>query len=142
MRFSVSTASPSGMLATHVTATGSLRSDEPHAMGGTESAPNPIEVLLAAWTGCLVASARLAAMERGLTLGELRVKAEAELDPRSVGGDREAPAGLLAARAELSIEARLSDPDVLKEEIERRCPVSQTLRRTDMPLELTLKTGV
>jgi len=135
MRFTVQSESSGGMLATHHTKAGAVVSDEPEGMGGSNRGPNPIEMLLASWAGCLVASARIVGQERGLELGRMRADAEAEIDPRSLQGDRSATAGILSAKAHLRISGHVPNPDWLKQEIEARCPVGQTLRRTGIPFE-------
>ena len=133
MRLTVRSGPPSGMLATQDTKAGALQSGEPRAMGGRNLAPNSIEMLLASWAGCLVASARLAALEHGLDLGALHAEAEAEIKPRSVAGDRTAQAGLLSAVACFTLSGPVEDLPWLCQEIEARSPVSQTLRCTGGP---------
>ena len=138
MRFSVHSASAGSMLASHQTASQTIHTDEPPAMGGSGSAPNPIELLLAAWSGCIIATARMLAHEHGVDLGEVSANVEGTIDPHRVQGDRAAQAGLCSARAVLQV-SHVQPLPWLREEIEARCPISGTIQRSGADVEVVIE---
>lgn len=57
-----------------------VRMDEPELLGGTDTAPNMVEQVLAAYGSCLTVGYSLNAAVRGIELRELRVEVEGDLD--------------------------------------------------------------
>ncbi|MDA8345174.1 MAG: OsmC family protein [Thermaerobacter sp.] len=138
MAFTVHSASEAGMLTSHRTQAGVLLTDEPPAMGGSGQAPNPIEMLLAAWSGCLVATARMVAREHGVNLGGITATVEGSIDPRRVQGDRTAPAGLCSAQAVLRVS--VADPlPWLAADVESRCPVSGVIGASGADIQISIE---
>lgn len=138
LMFSVHSASAGSMLASHQTASQTIHTDEPPTMGGAGSAPNPIELLLAAWSGCIIATARMVARERGIDLGEVTANVEGTIDPHRVRGDRSAQVGLCSARAVLQI-SQVQPLPWLRGEIEARCPISGTIQRSGAEVEVVIE---
>ncbi len=113
-----------------------LTCDEPSARGGTDQGPAPVEVLIAALTGCTnVILNRLAEMQ-GLQVRDLRIDACAELDTRGIreGLDLARPIPRVALTLELASDAEGAALDTLKTELHKRCPVSRVLREAGVEI--------
>ncbi len=108
-----------------------LSFDEPPSLGGEDSACNPVEGLLASLAGCLGIVARVVAQEKSLPIEKIQVEIEGDLDPRGFMGqyDQVRP-GLLAVRYQIKVSGNVSDKDLKEfaEEVDKRCPVSDTLK--------------
>jgi uncharacterized OsmC-like protein len=71
-----------------------IAADEPRELLGSDSAPNPQELLLSAVNACLMVGYVVRAAARGITLPECRVETEGEIDLRGLLGlDEDVPAG-------------------------------------------------
>ena len=57
-----------------------VASDEPNALGGTDTAPNPVEQLLGSLGNCLAVGYAANASVAGITIRELRIDLEGDLD--------------------------------------------------------------
>lgn len=69
-------------------------SDEPYELLGTNSAPNPQELLMAALNACLTVGYVAQAAVRGIALDDCRIETEGELDLRGfLGLDGDIPPG-------------------------------------------------
>ena len=68
--------------------------DEPKELLGTDSAPNPQELLLSAVNACMMVGYVAQASIRGVTLDDCRIETEGELDLRGfLGLDEDIPPG-------------------------------------------------
>ncbi|MGQ9487302.1 MAG: OsmC family protein [Armatimonadota bacterium] len=107
-----------------------LYSDEPPSFGGQDSAPNPMELLLAALNGCLSVMLQVIARERGIEVRGVRLHAEGDLDLRGAMGDPNVPAYFRNVRERVELVSSASPEEVraLQEEVQRRCPVSALLK--------------
>lgn len=116
-----------------------LPTDEPEALGGTNTAPNPIEQLLAALGNCLVVGYVANAGAAGITVQDLRVEIDGDLDLQTflgLGGDH---AGFGSIRAAVHIDSDAT-PDELRqlhEKVTSTSPVGHTLAHT-VPVEVAL----
>jgi putative redox protein len=93
--------------------------DEPGAHGGTDTGPQPTDLLLASVATCIVLSIAFVARKRGVELPDLEVRVVGSYD------------GLEFGRIAASISSG-TPRDVLEgllPEAERLCYVSNTLRR-------------
>lgn len=109
-----------------------LAFDEPESLGGKDSAPNPVEGLLASLVGCLSIVVRVIAQEKHLPVESVEVDVEGDLDPRGFMGQYDlVRPGFLAVRYTVRVKGDLSDEQlkVLVEEAEKRCPVSDNLSK-------------
>ena len=71
--------------------------DEPMELLGTNTAPNPQELLMAAVNACMMVGYVCQAAIRGITLDDCRIETEGELDLRGfLGLDESGPARLPA----------------------------------------------
>ena len=116
-----------------------LPSDEPEALGGTDSAPNPVEQLLAALGNCLVVGYVANASAAGITVANLRVEIDGDLDLHTflgLGGDH---AGFGAVRVVVHIDSD-ADPEALRQlhdKVTSTSPVGHTLAHT-VPVDFAL----
>ena len=71
-----------------------IAADEPKALLGTDTAPNPQELLLSAVNACMMVGYVAQAAIRGIILDECRIETEGELDLRGfLGLDDDVPPG-------------------------------------------------
>lgn len=104
--------------------------DEPAALGGTNSGPNPVEYLIGAWAGCLNVVVHTVGEERGIDLDSVEIEVQGDLDPRKfLGAVEDVRAGYqeLQVRIEVESDADEETLDALGAEVEERCPVSDNI---------------
>jgi uncharacterized OsmC-like protein len=118
-----------------------LPSDEPAALGGTDTAPNPVEQVLAALGNCLAVGYAANASIDGITIRDLRIKLEGNLDLRTFLGLANDNAGYDAIRVNVSIAADATDEQLarLHERVIGTSPVGHTLSRS-VPVQFELTT--
>lgn len=80
-----------------------IAADEPSELLGSDTAPNPQELLLAALNACMSVGYVAGAAARGITLQHLRIESEAALDLRGFLGYPGIPAGSPGIRVRVSI---------------------------------------
>lgn len=116
-----------------------LPSDEPAALGGTDSAPNPVEQLLAALGHCLTVGYAANASARGIELTELRVRVSGDLDLHAFLGLRPGHAGFsgITASVHLASDAPAAQLQALHEAVVATSPVGHTLQAA-IPTSITL----
>lgn len=102
-----------------------LRVDEPERVGGSDTGPQPTDLLLAAVASCVVLSVAYSARKRGIELGRIDV---------TVGGDYEGPR-FRAIEATVSTDAPPEQVDALMAAAQRVCYVTNTLKE---PPEITV----
>jgi uncharacterized OsmC-like protein len=145
------------VLAADVTWTGAFRSearirdfdavpsDEPTALGGTDSAPNPVEQVLAALGNCLAVGYAANASAAGITIDDLRIRLEGQIDLRTfLGLAPDANAGYEAITVDVSIASDATDEQLagLHEKVVGTSPVGHTLSRAvPVRIELTNTTA-
>lgn len=116
-----------------------VASDEPPALGGTDTAPNPVEQLLGALGNCLAVGYAANATAAGIELRDLRIEVEGDVDLHTFLGLREGHAGFDGIKATVHIDADASPDQV--EDLHRRVvatsPVGHTLSR-QIPLDVSL----
>jgi len=121
-----------------------LQSDEPTALGGDDTAPNPVEQLLGALGNCLAVGYAANATASGIELDSLEIDLEGDLNLQTfLGLDADGHAGYDKIRADVRIESDASADQI--EALHRRVigtsPVGHTLSRAiDLNLELTSRT--
>ena len=114
--------------------------DEPKELGGTDSAANPVEYVLAAFAGCLNVMGHLIANEMGFELKNLKIDIEGNLNPAKLfGKSDEDRAGYKSLTVKLIPETDASK-ETLEEwlhKVEERCPVSDNIQNiTPVKVEL------
>ncbi len=115
-------------------------SDEPPGLGGSDTAPNPVEQLLAALGNCLAVGYAANLSAAGIPIESLRVDVEGDLDLHSFLGLRAGHAGFSGIRASVNIDTGSHDPSAV-EALHRRVvatsPVGHTLSAA-IPLDIRL----
>ncbi|MHB1463014.1 MAG: OsmC family protein [Armatimonadota bacterium] len=104
--------------------------DEPPSLGGHGAGPNPVEYLLGAMSGCINVVARMIAKELGLSIDELNIHVEGDLDPNGfLGVNPNVRAGFKKIEAVLHVKSSATDRqlDEWLTMIESRCPISDSI---------------
>lgn len=114
--------------------------DEPAALGGTDSGPNPVELILAALGTCQEITYRAYATALGIEVESVAVELEGDLDLR--GFLAVAPSvrpGYEQIRGTVRIASSASAEQLerLRDVVNAHCPVLDILRN-DVPVELQL----
>ena len=119
---------------------GPIGSDEPAGLGGTDTAPNPVEQLLGALGNCLAVGYAANATAAGIELKGLSVSLEGDLDLHTfLGLNPEGHAGFQTIRASVSIDSDADQAtlDELHAKVVATSPVGHTLSRA-IPVDITL----
>lgn len=106
--------------------------DEPRELGGNDTAPNPVELLLAALGGCQEIVYRAFAAVMGIEIERIEVHAKGYLDLHGfLGLSDEVPAGFSKISFTTRIVSSASPESISKLAtlVERHCPVQDTLAR-------------
>jgi putative redox protein len=117
--------------------------DEPPALGGRDTAPNPVEYILAALGSCQEITYRLYADALGIPLNGVSVRLTGTIDLRGFFNvDDVVRPGFQKIEAEVILDSSGSEADLarLKEVVDRHCPVLDILRNST-PIELSLRSG-
>ncbi|RYY21788.1 MAG: OsmC family peroxiredoxin [Sphingobacteriaceae bacterium] len=115
--------------------------DEPAALGGNDSAPNPVEYLAAALCGCLTAGIATNSALFGNELEKIDIEVKVDFDMQGVLGiDRSVP----SSAAKLHYKVKLKGADKAgtlrsKETIDRKSAIKNTLQ---LPLEITTEVEI
>ncbi len=115
----------------------SITMNEPQALGGTDTAPNMVETVLAAYGSCLTVGYTLNAALRGITINDLRVEVEGDLDLAGFFGlSDEVPPGFTNVRAVVHLDADATPEQLqaLHEHTLKTSPVGSILTQ---PLNVT-----
>ena len=140
VRFSVSSRGKEGLHREVTVRQFSLAVDEPHALGGTDRAPNPVEYALAALASCQEITYRLHADALGIPVNEFSVTLEGELDLRGFFNAAEGVRpGFLWIGGEVTFDSPASVEQLakLKETVDAHCPVLDLLSNPT-PVRLSL----
>ena len=120
-----------------------IPSDEPPALGGTDTASNPVEQLLGALGNCLAVGYAASATAAGIELDELRIEVEGDLDLHTFLGLRPGHAGFSKIEATVHIRAR--DPEVdlgpIHDHVVSTSPVGHTLAHP-VPVEISYERAI
>jgi len=115
--------------------------DEPLSFGGTDRAPNPVEVTLAALGASLEVTCRVYADYLGIPVHKISTVVRGDLDLRGfLDLDPQVRAGPPSLAVTLRIESEASDADIdrLVRQVHRSCPVL-SLVRDPTPVSLTVE---
>jgi uncharacterized OsmC-like protein len=117
--------------------------DEPPALGGGGTAPNPVEYALASLGSCQAITYRFWAEHLGVSLDTLTVRVEGDLDIRGFFGfDDNVRPGFTAVRVAVSV----TGPETaqryqeLAAAVDEHCPVLD-LFRNPVPVDRTITAG-
>ena len=112
---------------------------EPERVGGDDSAPTPMEVVLAAFEGCLAVVVETVAAERGVALRSLELSAEAEMDTRGFAGVPGVRPYFTWVRARVAVDAGTDAAGLapLRDQVHRRGPAPTHLQAADLGAPVT-----
>jgi uncharacterized OsmC-like protein len=113
--------------------------DEPPALGGTDTAPNPVEQILGALGSCLVIGYAANASVAGIELKNLRIELKGDLDLHTFLGLADGNAGFSGIKATVHIESDADDTalDALHRKVVSTSPVGHSLTR-EVPVTVDL----
>jgi uncharacterized OsmC-like protein len=116
-----------------------IRSDEPVGLGGTDTAPNPVEQLLGALGNCLAVGYAANASATGIEINDLRIELEGDLDLHTFLGLADGHAGYdtLRVKVHLDTDADESAIAALHDKVVGTSPVGHTLQAA-IPLAIEL----
>ena len=116
-----------------------LPSDEPAALGGADTAPNPVEQLLGALGNCLAVGYAANASVAGIAIRDLRIELIGDLDLRAFLGLRDGHAGFDDIRVVVHLDADASEDQLrdLHDKVVGSSPVGHTLGRA-VPVTIDL----
>ena len=105
--------------------------DEPEALGGTDTAANPVEQVLGALGACLAIGYTAGAVARGITIEDLRIEVAGNIDLPVFFGLADGHAGYerVDARVYLTSDAPRAEIEALHADVVRTSPVGNTLQR-------------
>lgn len=118
-----------------------LAIDEPTGLGGTDTGPNPVELVLAALGTCQAITYRIWAGLMGIRLDEVRFETEGDIDVAGLLGVRE---GVRPGLAGIRHRVILSGPESeeryreLMAAVDAHCPVLDILA-SPLPIEHELE---
>jgi uncharacterized OsmC-like protein len=107
-----------------------LTTDDPDVLGGVDSAPTPVETLVAALAGCITSGIATNAALFGVPLDEIAIEMEADMDFRGMlGHDKTVRNGISDIRYTVTIQSQAPEDKVrrCKETIDRKSPVRDTI---------------
>jgi len=121
--------------ASHVRDHAPILTDEPEALAGANTAPNPVELVLAALGSCLTVGYAAAATGQGIELRSLEVDVKGDLDLHVFLGLREGHAGYGNIEVTTSIDSDADESalQALHEAVIATSPVGHTLEH---PIEV------
>jgi uncharacterized OsmC-like protein len=91
----------------------SVEADHPQIFASEDSAPTPVELVLAGLAGCLSAGVAAVAQNRGIQLHSVKTTLEADMDVRGIlGMDQDVRNGFSSVRAHFDIKADASKDDI------------------------------
>ena len=117
-----------------------IASDEPAALGGTDSAPNPVEQLLAALGNCLAVGYAANATARGIEISQLSIDISGNLDLHAFLGLRPGGhAGFDDISVDVTLESDATAEQIaeLHQHVLSTSPVGHTLRAA-VPVDATI----
>ncbi|MCL6610562.1 MAG: OsmC family protein [Peptococcaceae bacterium] len=121
---------PEGMVVESEVRGFKILADEPAALGGTDKAMNPVEMLLCALGSCQGIVAAFFAREAGVDLKGFRVDLEGDLDPAGFMGKGAVRPGFLEIRYKMyfKTDSPRENVEKLVEILESRCPVGDSIK--------------
>ena len=107
-----------------------LMVDDPAGLGGVDSAPTPIETLMAALAGCVTSGIATNAAMFGVKRDGIDIEMDADIDVRGVfGHDKSVRNGIGDIRYTVTIHSQAPEDKVrkCKETIDRKSPIRDTI---------------
>jgi uncharacterized OsmC-like protein len=117
-----------------------LNADEPKGLGGTDTAPNPVEILLGSLGSCQEITYKAYGQAMGIPVSKVSVVLDGHIDLRGfLGVSKDARPGFHKIEGTVSIESPANDDQLtqLKQAVDAHCPVLDMLQA--VPISLKLK---
>ena len=117
--------------ATHAREHAPIASDEPEQLAGGNTAPNPVEYVLAALGGCLAVGYSASATAQGIVVRSLELELSGTIDLRVFLGLAEGHAGYEQIEVTARVESDADDAalQALHEQVIKTSPVGNTIER-------------
>ncbi len=115
-------------------------SDEPAALGGTDTGPNPVEQLLGALGNCLAVGYAANATAAGIEINDLSIDLEGDLDLHTfLGLNPDGNAGYDSISVKVNLDSNATPEQLaqLHETVVSTSPVGHTLQRP-VPVQIDL----
>ena len=114
-------------------------SDEPAALGGDDTGPNPVEQLLAALGNCLAVGYAANATVAGIEIRDMSIDLEGDIDLQTFLGLAQGNAGYSGIQVKVKIDSDASAEDLaeLHRKVTGTSPVGHSLSRA-VPLNIEL----
>jgi uncharacterized OsmC-like protein len=120
-----------------------ITTDTPEAMGGGNSAGQPVYHLLSALVGCKTATAQFVARHMKIKVGTIQFTLEAVRDQRGsmampIHSDPAVPSMLshVTGRAVLETDGSQEQVDALARQVDKRCPVASMLHNAGCEMQV------
>lgn len=116
-----------------------MASDEPPALGGSNTGPNPVEQVLAALGNCLAVGYAANATAAGIEIKDLSIDLEGDVDLHTFLGLSEGNAGYSGITVKVNIDSDASSEQIqaLHHKVTNTSPVGHTLSRA-VPVKIEL----
>ena len=114
--------------------------DEPREMGGTNAGPNPMEIILSAFNGCLAVMIQFVAKEMNFRYDGLELSADGAIDLRGMQGEPGVRRHFQRVRHTVAFDSPEESSQRLQElrrTVESRCPAHNLLREAGVDMEST-----
>ena len=111
----------------------SIAVDEPENFGGKDSAPTPVEYILAGYAGCLNVVVNLIAKEMNIAIQHFKINITGDINPdKLLGISEKERAGFKSLNIQLDIKSDASKEmsQKLLNQVKERCPVNDNLTNT------------
>ena len=108
-----------------------LNTDEPVEDGGSNTGPNPMQLFIASLASCQNEQAQVVAEELSLTITQIDMKVEIDLDLSGFMGETDTSNGSYKnVRIEALVSGKVTDEQVksLGQKVDARCPILGLLR--------------
>lgn len=109
-----------------------FKADTYPSFGGQDAAPSPLSYALGALTSCNQVTGSIVAKGLGLQLGSWTFHVQGDLNPAVIGSGAEGNANFDRVTVKVTLETDADDAAfaTLRDETERRCPVTQLFKRS------------
>ena len=115
-----------------------INADEPPALGGDDTAANPVEYLLSALAGCITTTLVAHAAVRGIEIEEIESSLKGEMDLNGfLGLNPDTPKGYQSIRMDIKVKTAEENFDQLKT-LAQFSPVYNTLTN-GVPVEINIQ---
>lgn len=115
-----------------------VMADEPAELGGNDRGPTPMEYVLGSLASCMTVMIRLIAAEQRIRVDDVAFDVEGDLDLRGLYGSAPVRPDFLEVRGTVWLDSPEEPERIaqLREEVYRRCPAYNLLRRAHVPVRL------